>query len=264
MAPTKPNKEQKVTAATQAVATPPSSPTKAALSPKKAYSPTRKAGGFNCTPVSLGQANEIYEFGIIDVGLGPLYLVTVEKEKGKGTMFNVPSIRRLNDSSEKDKDDVRFLLNFFQRDPNDAEKLLTTTNSKLKDYNHDIFLLTSEYVTPMGKEPSVSDYFVNTSKFTKIFNTLTKEGEDAGDYKYGTPVYVNKGNKTPTGGACLFDFLVLNDCVTVMKCFCDGVDFKTDLMVHDERDEILKLIFGDADKGFDLISTIDDMIYDSL
>ena len=79
MAPTKPNKEQKVTAATQAVATPPSSPTKAALYPKKAYSPTQKADGFNCTPVILGQAKESYEFGIIDVGLGPIYLVTVEK-----------------------------------------------------------------------------------------------------------------------------------------------------------------------------------------
>ena len=219
MAPTKPSKEQKVAAAAQALGTPPSSPTKLASSPKKAYSPMRKAGGFNRTPVISGQAKEIYEFGIIDVGLGPVYLVTVEKEKGKGTMFNVPAIRRLLDSSDKDKDDVGFLLNFYQRDPNNAEKLLTTTNNKLKDYNHDIFLLTSEYVTHLGKEPSLSDYFVNTSKFTKMFNILTKEGHDAGDYKYGTPAYINKGNKTPAAGACLFDYLMLNDCVTVMKRF---------------------------------------------
>ena len=45
-----------------------------------------------------------------------------------------------------------------------------------------------------------------------------------------------------------------------MKQFCAGVDTKTELMTHNDRDVILEVLFGDSQKGFELVSAIDEMI----
>ena len=93
---------------------------------------------------------------------------------------------------------------------------------------------------------------------------LTSRRTQLCQFKYGVPTYINKGNKTPTGGTCLFDFLMPHDCITIMKKWFDDVETKVAFMGNENRDTILRMIFGDVNEGFEMVSAIDDIVYNQL
>ena len=240
----------------------PSTPTKANTSPKKSFSPTRKVNGF--VRVTTNARQDFYELGFIDLSMGPVFGMIINKEKGKGVAFNAPNFRILMELPPEQLDDIGFLGLYNIRDPNDADKPKVVTNIKMKEYNEDFVLMTCENIIKDGEEATERDYFLMVTKFAAVFNRISKQAEAAGEFKYGAPLYVNKGNMTPLSGACLFDYLMTFDCVKVMKQFCAGIDTKTELMIHNDRDDILEVMFGDSQKGFELVSAIDEMIYTTL
>lgn len=265
MAPTKNSKNTTTTSAPGiSSTTAPSSPARASMSSKKPFSPIRKAGGMIRDVNTSKPKMDIYELGIINCGLGPVFPVIIEKEKGKGVAYNVPNLRRLSELATAELDKLGFLGTYHKRDPNDADKPLVVVNIKLSEYNVDVLLFDCGIMLREGAEATERDYYVLVSKFASVFNQISKQSEAAGEYQYGAPVYVNKGMKTPVGGACLFDYFMTYDCVKIMKQFCDGVDTKAELMMHSDRDNILELVFGDSEKGLEVVLAIDEMIYDTL
>ena len=244
--------------------TPPSSPTKAKLSHKKPFSPTRKVGGMICTMNTAKPKMDIYQLTIINCGLGPVFPVLIEKEEGKGIPYNVPNLRRLSELDQGELDRIGVLGTYFRRDATDADKPMVVVNVKLSEYNVDMILLNCENILRGGAEATMKDYSATTSKLASVLNQISKQSEAAGEYKYGAPLYVNKGIKTSAGGSCLYDYFMTYDCIKIMKQFCDGVETKADLMMHKDRDNILDLIFGDTEKGDEVVMAIDEMIYNTL
>ena len=93
----------------------PSTPTKANTSPKKSFSPTRKVNGF--VRVTTNARQDFYELGIIDLSMGPIFGMIINKEKGKGVAFNAPNFRILMELPPEQLDDIGFLGLYNIRDP---------------------------------------------------------------------------------------------------------------------------------------------------
>lgn len=227
---------------------------------KNPSSPPRKTG-FDRTHSKTPR--DIIELTYRNTGTNEYFVVIPTKGNGGTTpAFNAPMLRLLEDSTDEEKDAGNFCMAFEMRDPTNPDIPLVVTSNTGREYKADVFVNTTAGVTVDGNEATLSDYFLATQNFTKLANAKAKEARS--DFKYGVPTYVNKGNKTPPTGSCLFDFLMTEDCVTVMKKVFVGVDTKVDFMGNKNRDEILQMVFGNAEKGFEVVSAIDENIYNEL
>jgi hypothetical protein len=156
--------------------TPPSSPAKANTSPKKAFSPSHKVNRF--VSVTTNARQNLYELRIIDVSMGPIFGMVINKEKGKGVAFNAPNFRILMELPPGELDDIGFLGLYNIHDPNDTDKPNVVTNIKLKEYNEGFVLMRCENIIKEGKEVTESDYFLTVTKFVGSFqqNLQTSQG----------------------------------------------------------------------------------------
>lgn len=103
-----------------------------------------------------------------------------------------------------------------------------------------------------------------TTNLSKTMSTIAAN-ECRTEWNYGTPVFLNKGDSSPPTLLPLSHYLVDMDCITIMKRVFEGVDTKEELMnENDNRDEILSLVFGDANEGFQVVEAIEDNMYDEL
>ena len=187
------------------------------------------------------------------VGIDQLAVGFIYKPDGSGPAFlgNIISFIEGNDEHmEKCK-----LMTFTKlRNPDGSNELLETENKSGNKYPSDIVVFATDESTSILQ---AAGHFSKT--LTSIANNECK-----GDWKFGIPFFVNKGDATPPSVLPLAYYLLNEDCVTVMKRTFEGIDCKEDFMNNEFRNEILKTVFGDADAGFQVIEGMPEELYDEL
>ena len=233
------------------------------LPAKKPSSPPCKQGGFDRSHPKGVATRDIIEVTFHDIGLNELFVTIPTKAKEGGTpAFNQSMIRLLDEASDEEKNNGNYCMSFKLKDPENVDIPLVVLSGSGRKYTTDVFINTTEGITTEGNDATLSDYFAATTNSCRLLNAKANAAVSA--FKYGVPTNNNKGNKTPPGGTCLFDFLMPQDCVTIMKKWFDGVETKVAFMGNENRDTILRMIFGDVNEGFEMVSDIDEIVYNQL
>lgn len=141
------------------------------------------------------------------------------------------------------------------RNPNGTNEPLQKVNKAGNSYPVTVtVILTDEGVTLSQAASNIAKTMTNIAK-----------NECKTEWNFGTPVFVNKGDASPPTLLPLSHYLVDFDCITVMKRIFEGTDTKDDMLnKNKDRDEILNMVFGDANKGFEVIENLEDSIYEEL
>ena len=141
------------------------------------------------------------------------------------------------------------------RNPNGTNEPLQKVNKAGNSYPVTVtVILTDEGVSLSQAASNIAKTMTNIAK-----------NECKTEWNFGTPVFVNKGDASPPTLLPLSHYLVDFDCITVMKRIFEGTDTKDDMLnKNKDRDEILNMVFGDANKGFEVIENLEDSIYEEL
>ena len=141
------------------------------------------------------------------------------------------------------------------RNPNGTNEPLQKVNKAGNSYPVTVtVILTDEGVSLSQAASNIAKTMTNIAK-----------NECKTEWNFGTPVFVNNGDASPPTLLPLSHYLVDFDCITVMKRIFEGTDTKDDMLnKNKDRDEILNMVFGDANKGFEVIENLEDSIYEEL
>lgn len=139
------------------------------------------------------------------------------------------------------------------RNPNGTNEPLQKVNKAGNSYPVTItVILTDEGVSLSQAASNIAKTMTNIAK-----------NECKTEWNFGTPVFVNKGDASPPTLLPLSHYLVDFDCITVMKRIFEGTDTKDD-MLNKNKDGDVNMVFGDANKGFEVIENLEDSIYEEL
>jgi hypothetical protein len=186
------------------------------------------------------------------VGIPGLAIGLILKSDGVGPAYVGKILGFVENNAEK-MDRCKLLLVTQLRNPNGMNIILQTPNKKGNEYPHDIVVFSLD---PDG-EITINQA---VTEFAKVITEIAKN-DCKDDWKYGTPFFSNKGDATPPDVQPLGYYLMDEDCVTVIKRTYEGCDTKDELMNNEFRDDILKAVFGDANKGFSAVEAIADEVY---
>ena len=228
------------------------SKTSAAKGPSpKSASPPRKSGKANFSPLRGGtQGSSSHQVKYSKTTIEGLFVAFFRKPDGVGPAFCKPNLRNLEECESK-KEEACVLFTTERRDANDGGmyKKMVTTSSTGKEYTHDIAIISIE--------GTLLDIRTASNKLVKIMNKLSEELHDL--YLYGAPKFVNKGEETSKDGIPpVSDFLLGEDCLSLLKRLFSGCDTKDEFMDNEHRDSILEAVFGDMDVGMSVVEDINE------
>ena len=217
-------------------------------SPAKKASPPRKS------TINRDSKNSVSTTCLVkfsDVGMDDHIVATATKGNGKDPAFLAPINREIHRDEEK-KEQGNIVFHAKQRKSKEENKVLETPSSTGAKYNTDIYVLRIE---------GNMTFHDAAGNLTRLFNEVGRNEAKEG-YKYGAPSFVNKGEIIHQTQPCLHDYLLNEDCVTMIKRTYIGADTKYDLMNNEHLDAILETVFGDKELGLSILEEMDDQEYD--
>lgn len=213
--------------------------------PRKSVTKRESSRSFN-----LEKANQVkYKYvGIDNVAVG-----LILKPDGAGSAFMGNIWSHVEGNSEH-MNHCQLMLITKLRNPDGSNEHLEVENKSGNKYPMDIVVFATE-------EPTTVQDAANN--LARLLSNIAKN-ECAAEFKFGIPIFINKGDVTPPNVVSLNHYLIDEDCVTVMKRTFEGVDTKQDLMDSEFRDDILASIYGDTETGLQVIGGMIDELYDAL
>ena len=238
-----------------AKAAPASSAKSASAMPAKAASPARKKTfnrESNKFKGKVSNANQVRYRRVSSIdGLAVAHFLRSNGSDPAYTGSIFPNI----ESNTSHMSDCGITLITTLRNPNGTNEPLQKVNKAGNSYPVTVaVILTDEGVSLSQAASNIAKTMTNIAK-----------NECKTEWNFGTPVFVNKGDASPPTLLPLSHYLVDFDCITVMKRIFEGTDTKDDMLNNNkDRDEILNMVFGDANKGFEVIENLEDSIYEEL
>ena len=219
-------------------------------SPAKRASPPRKATISRESRATIASNCQVK---FTDVGIEDICVARIYKPNGFEPAFVGPINKHLNDEINEDKRrDGNIVLISQQKKSKMENELLETPSQTGAKYYTDVYVLTTD---------NAISFHEAAGNLTRVFNDVSRN-EARDGFKYGHPTFVNKGNNTPPTKPCLHDYLLDRDCITILKRAYKGADTKYELMNNEFRDDILEIVFGDSNVGYQIVNELDDETYE--
>ena len=216
-------------------------------SPAKKASPPRKS---TINRDSKNNVSTTHMVKFADVGMEDHVVATGTKPNGDPA-FLAPINREIHRDEDK-KARGNIVLHAKQRKSKEENKVLETPSSSGALYNTDIYVLRTE---------GSMTFHDAAGNLTRLFNEVGRNEAREG-YKYGPPSFINKGEIIHHTKPCLHDYLLDEDCVTMIKRTYEGADTKSELMNNEYLEVILETVLGDKQVGFSILEEMDDQEYD--
>ena len=192
--------------------------------------------------------------GIVTKGVGIPDVAVVFHKKANNThpayLGNIPSYFEADEGKMNSCNVVIFCQ---QRDA-DADEPLQVMNKSGNSYPVDIAVIATGGQCEVSK--AASKYAATLTEIARTDCRL--------DWKYGTPMFMYKGDTTGNTVYPLGSYLLSYDCVTVMKCIFEDITTKDLSLQKEDKDAILLSVFGDVDTGNSVIGGIPDDVFESL
>lgn len=225
--------------------TPPSKKNSSPSPPRKSVTKRESGRSFN-----LDKANQVkFKY----VGIDRVAIGLVLKPDGTGSPFMGNIWSHIQGNLEH-MNHCQIMLVTKLRNPDGTNEWLEVENKAGNKYPMDIVVFATEESTTVQQA---------ANNLARLLSNIAKN-ECAAEWKFGTPIFINKGDATPSNVVSINKYLVDEDCVTVMKRTFEGVDTKEDLMNSEYRDEMLASIYGDTATGLEVIQGMIDDLYDAL
>ena len=188
----------------------------------------------------------------MEVGIPNVALALFKKPSQKASSFlgNIPTFL---EGSEDLQEECDIALITTLRDP-DCDVPLQVANKIGNMYPIEVVVLATGGTRDISKAA------------IELANTCTSiaKNECKAEWKYGIPVFLYKGDITPVKVLPLSHYIVSTDCVIVMKRIYEGITTKELFLQKDDRDLILKDVFGNVEHGLDVINKINEEVFDAL
>ena len=187
------------------------------------------------------------------VGIDDLAVALIYKPDGIGPAFTGNIFGHIENNPER-MEFCKILMITNLRNPNGENEVLETENKQGNKYPTALVVLSTN-------EPvSFNEAAWNLAK---TMNNIAKN-ECVGEWKFGIPFFVNKGDATPPDTLPLSHYLLNEECVTVMKRIFENCDTKDELLSNNFKDYIMESVFGDVAVGDDIITGMFDELYNEL
>jgi hypothetical protein len=187
------------------------------------------------------------------VGIDDLAVALIYKPDGIGPAFTGNIMGHIEDNPER-MEFCKILMITNLRNPNGENEILETENKQGNKYPHILVVIST------NENVSINEA---VSNLAKTMNNIAKTECD-GEWKFGIPFFVNKGEATPQTILPLSYYLLNEECVTVMKRIFENCETKDDLLNNDYTEPILSSVFGDAVVGQEIITGMFDELYNEL
>ena len=221
--------------------------------PPKSASPTRKAKTKREGSSYSTMASRAEQVKYKLVGIDNVAVVVFLKSNGVDPSYlgNILSYVK----SDQEKMEFCKVASFTHlRNPDGTNEALQKANKSGNSYPIDIGVISTD------GEVTVSQACINLAK---TLGDIAKT-ECKAEFSYGIPIFINKGDCTPPTQLPLCHYLMDYDCITIIKRIYEGADTKEELMENQDRDSILSIVFGEANKGFAVLESISEEIYGQL
>ena len=221
-------------------------PTKAASPPRKAK--TNRKNTQYSIKTSRAEQVKFKSVGIDGVGLALIY-------KSNGTDFSFLGNCLSHLQSKEDKMELCKVTMFAKlRKPESNELLQTKPNKSGNSYPVDIVVFSTDGEINLNQA---------CTNLAKTLGEIAKD-ECKTDFHYGIPIFMNKGDCSPPTVLPLSYYLLDYDCISVIKRIYEGADTKEELMANPQMKNILTIVFGEANKGFQVLEQIPEEVYEEL
>jgi hypothetical protein len=187
------------------------------------------------------------------VGVDDLAVAMIYKPDGTGPAFTGNITGHIENNPER-MEFCKILMITHLRNPNGENEVLETENKQGNKYPTVLVVIST------NESVSINEAVWNLAK---TMNNIAKN-ECEGEWKFGIPFFVNKGEATPQLSLPLSHYLLNEECVTVMKRIFENCDTKEELFNNDYTELILSTVFGDATVGNEIVSGIFDELYNEL
>jgi hypothetical protein len=197
----------------------------------------------------MSQSNGVYikQVGIEDVGIEMLY------KPNKTTTSFLGSILGHIEGNINRMKTCKVILFTMLKDA-ETDMPLQVTNKNGNKYPVDILVFAT------GGSSSLAN------AVTELGNVCTEiaKTECSLGWRYGTPTFMYKGDISPPEVMPLGHYLITTDCVSVMKKIYEDISTKATFLEREDRDLILKEVFGDSKIGLECIEGVPAEIFDVL
>lgn len=230
-------------------------PSKKTETPGKAKSPSppRKTSVKRESIHRLDKLTSANMIKWMKVGVDDMAIAAILKPDGIGPAYTGNIMRKIEEDPEK-MEICKIMMISNLRNPNGNNEILETENKQGNKYPTDIVVISTDPSCPIN---------MAAWNLAKTMNSIAKN-ELEGEWKFGTPFFINKGDATPVDNLPLSHYLLNEECITVMKRIYENCDTKEELLNNDYMESILETIFGDFNIGHDIVSGMFDEVYNEL
>lgn len=219
----------------------------------KSLSPPRKTSVKRESNHRLDKFNSANMIKWKKVGIDDIAVALILKPDGVGPAFTGNILGKIEEDPEK-LEFCKIMIISNLRNPNGENEILETENKQGNKYPTQIVVISTDSSVPIN---------MAVWNLAKTMNNIAKN-ELEGEWKFGTPFFINKGDATPIDDLPLSYYLLNEECITVIKRIYEKCDTKEELLANDYVEEILKSVFGDFDVGHDIVSGMFDEVYNEL
>ena len=220
-------------------------PTKAASPARKAKT-TRKNSQFSIK-TSRAEQIKFKRVGIDGVGIALSY-----KSNGTDPSYLGTCLSHLQ--SKEEKMELCKVAMFTKLRNPESNEPLQKPNKVGNLYPVDVVVISTDGEIDVNKA---------CTNLAKTLGEIAKN-ECKTEFQFGIPIFMNKGDCTPPTVLPLSYYLMDFDCITIIKRIFEDADTKEQLMANSERDNILKIVFGEANKGTQVLEQIEEEVYEEL
>lgn len=187
------------------------------------------------------------------VGIDDLAVASVLKPDGVGPAFTGNIMGKIEIDPEK-MEFCKIMMISNLRNPNGDNEILETENKQGNKYPTQVVVISTDPSVPIN---------MAAWNLAKTMNNIAKN-ELEGEWKFGTPFFINKGDATPIDNLPLSHYLLNEECIAVMKRIYENCDTKDELLKNEYLESILETIFGDFNIGNDIVNGMFDEEYNEL
>lgn len=229
------------------------SPKKGKSPEGKSPSPPRKTSVKRESNHRLDKFNSANMIKWMKVGIDDLAVALILKPDGVGPAFTGNIMGKIEEDPEK-MEFCKIMMISNLRNPNGDNELLETENKQGNKYPTQVVVISTDPSVPIN---------MAAWNLAKTMNNIAKN-ELEGEWKFGTPFFINKGDATPIDNLPLSHYLLNEECITVMKRIYENCDTKEELLKNEYLENILETIFGDFNIGNDIVNGMFDEVYNEL
>ena len=219
----------------------------------KSPSPPRKTSVKRESNHRLDKFNSANMIKWMKVGIDDLAVALILKPDGVGPAFTGNIMGKIEEDPEK-MEFCKIMMITNLRNPKGDNELLETENKQGNKYPTQVVVIASDSSVPIN---------MAAWNLAKTMNNIAKN-ELEGEWKFGTPFFINKGDATPIDNLPLSHYLLNEECITVMKRIYENCDTKEELLNNDYMENILETIFSDFNIGHEIVSGMFDEVYNEL